>query len=166
MINTEGRYAILRSDLHSADGSPAAVTSVSMRMGSLVGPRQTTSMSWKTIRLELARSPGFPDGSPERSYLIHLPVNDHGIVDLDQFRRAPELATVHRRWPGERDRSGYVIHKRAGWAFSYAVGDLDDENVFHLERHPLRVGEYVTVTEPDGDKLPYRVTMCEARAAA
>jgi hypothetical protein len=59
-----------------------------------------------------------------------------------------------------------VIHKRAGWAFSYAMGDRDDENVYHLERHPLRVGEYVTVTEPDGGRLPYRVTLCEARAAA
>ncbi|MBS0502352.1 MAG: hypothetical protein JSS55_00840 [Proteobacteria bacterium] len=123
-------------------------------------------MSWKAIRLELARSPGFPDGSPERAYLIQLPVDDQGIVDLDQFRRSPELATVHRRWPGDRDRSGYVIHKRAGWAFSYAPGDSDDEDVFHLECHPLRIGEYVTVTEPDGDKLPYRVTLCEPRAAA
>jgi hypothetical protein len=134
-------------------------------MGAFPQRRHRVGMSWKTIRLELARSPGFPDGSPERAYLLHLPLDDDGLVDLGRFRRSPELATVHRHWPGERVRSGYVIHKRGGWAFSYAIGELDDENVVHLERHPLRLGEYVTITEPDGEKLPYRIALSEARAA-
>jgi hypothetical protein len=40
---------------------------------------------------------------------------------------------------------------------SYEPGEEDDETVFHLETHPLRIGEYVTLTEPDGTRLPFRV---------
>lgn len=123
-------------------------------------------MSWKTIRLELARSPRFPNGSASRAYLLHLPLNGEGLVDDDMFKRSPALATVRRHWPNERDRSGYVIRKTDGWAFSYALGDADDESLFHLERHPLRPGEYVTITEPDGDRLPYRIVAVEAQIAA
>jgi hypothetical protein len=120
-------------------------------------------MSWKTIRLELARAPGFPNGSPSRAYLLHLPLDERGLVEEEVFRQAPALATVRRHWPNERDRSGYVIRKGRGWAFSYAVGDADDENIFHLESHPLRPGEYVTITEPDGERLPYRVMVAESQ---
>ncbi|NNM76444.1 hypothetical protein HJG53_05955 [Sphingomonas sp. ID1715] len=123
-------------------------------------------MKWKTIRLELARSPRFPNGSASRAYLLHLPLDDEGLVDDGEFRRSPALATVRRHWPNERDRSGYVIRKPNGWAFSYAVGDADDEDLFHLESHPLKPGEYVTITEPDGDRLPYRVVAAEGQMAA
>lgn len=124
------------------------------------------AMSWKTIRLELARSPSFPNGSASRAYLLHLPLNDDGLVDDSEFSRSPALATVRRHWPNERDRSGYVIRRRKGWAFSYAAGDTDDEDLFHLESHPLRPGEYVTITEPSGDRLPYRVVVAEGQMAA
>jgi hypothetical protein len=123
-------------------------------------------MSWKTVRLELARSPRFPNGSPTRAYLLHLPLGEDGLVDLDAFRGSPALATVRRHWPNERDRVGYVIRRNRGWAFSYAVGDGDDEELFHLESHPLRPGEYVTITEPDGERLPYRVMSSESQMAA
>lgn len=123
-------------------------------------------MRWTTIRLELARSPGYPNGSPSRAYLLHLPLDGSGLVDEEAFRVAPALATVRRHWPNERDRAGYVIRKKNGWAFSYAIGDADDENLFHLESHPLSPGEYVTITEPDGMRLPYRVVANGEQRAA
>jgi hypothetical protein len=123
-------------------------------------------MSWKTIRLELARSAGFPNGSASRAYLLHLPLDSGGLVNEDAFRRSPALATVRRHWPNEKDRTGYVIRKKNGWAFSYAIGEEDDEDLFHLERHPLLPGEYVTITEPDGDRLPYRVVASDSQMAA
>jgi len=123
-------------------------------------------MIWKTVRLELARSPGFPNGSASRAYLLHLPLDEGGLVNEDVFERAPALATVRRHWPNERDRTGHVIRKKKGWAFSYAIGDDDDEELFHLETHPLKPGEYVTITEPDGERLPYRVMDCENQIAA
>ena len=33
----------------------------------------------------------------------------------------------------------------------------DDENLYHLDDHPLRVGNYVTITEADGERYPFRV---------
>ena len=40
---------------------------------------------------------------------------------------------------------------------SYEPGEADDEIVFHLETHPIRIGEYVTLTEPDDSRLPFRI---------
>jgi hypothetical protein len=40
---------------------------------------------------------------------------------------------------------------------SYEPGEEDDETVFHLETHPILLGEYITLTEPDGSQLPFRV---------
>ncbi|MFN2259888.1 MAG: hypothetical protein ABR601_08630 [Parasphingopyxis sp.] len=114
-------------------------------------------MNWKTIRLELARTPDFPEGSPGRAYLIRLPLDENGVIDEQARIAAPAMATVRRFWPNERDMSGYVIHTPTGWAFSYKIGEEDDENLFHLESHPIRLGEYVTLAEPDGNRLPFRV---------
>ena len=114
-------------------------------------------MTWTTIRLELARTPEFPNGSPAHAYVLRLPLTQEGTIDPQEFDARPELATVRRFWPGEPERSGYIIHKGGGWAFSYALGEEDDEAIFHLESHPLRIGDYLTLTEPDGDKWPYQV---------
>ena len=117
-------------------------------------------MTWTTIRLELARTPEFPNGSAARNYTLRLPLQPDGLVDVSAFGANPERATVRRFWPNEPDQKGYIVRKRGGWAFSYALGEADDENIFHLENHPLRVGEYLTLTEPDGDKWPYQVKSC------
>ncbi len=114
-------------------------------------------MNWQSIRLELARTSDFPEGSASRAYLLRLPLDDHGLIDASAHGQTPERATVHRFWPNQPDMSGYVIDTPRGWAFSYEIGDGDDETVFHLETHPMRIGEYVTLTEPDGQRLPFRV---------
>lgn len=118
-------------------------------------------MSWKTVRLELARTKEFPNGSAGRAYLLRLPLDDRGLIDESQLHKNPERATVRRHWPNEPDRNGYLVRKGRGWAFSYAVGDKDDEDIFHLESHPFRQGDYVTITETDGEKLPFKVAHCE-----
>jgi hypothetical protein len=114
-------------------------------------------MNWKNIRLELARTKEFPEGSVSRAYLLRLPLDDDGLIEEAAFRALPAQATVRRFWPNEADLAGYVIRTPRGWAFSYRIGDEDDEAIFHLESHPLRVGEYITLTEPDGRQLPFRV---------
>lgn len=114
-------------------------------------------MDWTSIRLELARTSEFPQGSPSRAYLLHLPLDETGLIDEEALRHSPARATVRRFWPNERDMAGYVIRTPHGWALSYAPGEADDETVFHLETHPIRLGEYVTLTEPDGRQLPFRV---------
>jgi hypothetical protein len=116
---------------------------------------------WKLIRLELARTPEFPAGSASRAYMLRLPLRDDGLIDARAVAATPAMASVRRFWPNEPDEQGYLIRKGDGWAFSYALGEADDESVYHLESHPIRLGEYVTLTEPDGRRLPFRVVQAE-----
>ena len=112
---------------------------------------------WKLVRLELGRTPEFPAGSASRAYMLRLPLGDDDLIDEAALRQKPKMASVRRFWPNEPDQQGCLVKNGRGWAFSYAIGEDDDERVYHLESHPLRVGEYVTLTEPDGQRLPFRV---------
>ncbi|MHA6332825.1 hypothetical protein ACXYL9_04005 [Qipengyuania sp. CAU 1752] len=112
---------------------------------------------WNIVKLELGRTDEFPSGSASRTYLIRIPLDDNDLIDEAARAESPGRATIRRFWPNEADQSGYLLKAKNGWVFSYAVGEDDDENLFHLENHPVRQGEYLTVTEPDGDRLPYRI---------
>ena len=114
-------------------------------------------MTWNLIRMELARTPDFPAGSASRFYLLRLPLGADGIIDRQELRGDPGRATVRRFWPNQPDITGHVIPTKKGWALSYRPGEEDDEKIFHLETHPIRSGEYITLTEPDGERLPFRV---------
>jgi hypothetical protein len=123
-------------------------------------------MTWNSIRLELARTKDFPQGSASRCYLLRLPLTAAGLIDETARKAEPGRATVRRFWPNEADLSGYIIRTPRGWAFSYRPGEEDDESVFHLETHPMRLGEYITLTEPDGERLPFRIASLKAIDAA
>jgi len=113
--------------------------------------------NWNIVKLELARTDEYPSGSANHSYLIRVPLDENEIIDETARAIDPGRATIRRFWPNEPEQSGYVLKANNGWAFSYAVGEEDDENLFHLESHPIKQGEYLTVTEPNGDRLPYRI---------
>jgi hypothetical protein len=113
-------------------------------------------MTWTTIRLELARTVGFPNGSAARSYVMRLPLRD-GLIDEQEFRSHPEFATVRRFWPNEPDRHGCLLRTPEGWALSYEPGEEDDEIIFRLDAHNILPGSYLTLTEPDGARLPFVV---------
>lgn len=121
---------------------------------------------WKLVRLELARTPEFPEGSASRAYMLRVPLADDGLIDSVALSRNPAMATVRRFWPNQPDQSGYLVRNGDGWAFSYALGDDDDEAVYHLESHPIRLGEYVTLTEPDGTRYPFKVMQLQNEGAA
>jgi hypothetical protein len=111
----------------------------------------------RTVRLELARNPGFPEGSASHGYEIRVPLDEAGHIDLAQFKQHRQECRVRRFWNGERDLHGWLIHGRHGWAVSYAPGEDDDERIFRLDRHLFRLGEYVSITEPDGASHTFRV---------
>jgi hypothetical protein len=111
----------------------------------------------KTVRLELARNPGFPEGAADCGYVIRAPLDKLGHIDLAEFHARPEACVVRRFWRDEDEQSGELIHNRHGWAFSYGPGDADDEPLYRLDSHALRIGEYVTIREYDGPTYTFRV---------
>jgi hypothetical protein len=117
-------------------------------------------MPWKTIRLELARTQNLPEGSAAHAYILRLPLEANGLIDRAAMKHPSESPIVHRMWPNEHDRNGVIISQRGGWAFSYEEGDADDEGLFHLEHHPIKMGEYLTIREVDGESLPFKVGSC------
>lgn len=112
----------------------------------------------KTIRLELARTKEFPDGNRDRGYEFKAPVGADGHLDTAAWPGVRKQCTVRRFWPGEDDRLGELHHTRhRSWAFSYEPGDEDDENFHRLDAHVFKVGEYVSIREPDGEVLTFRI---------
>jgi len=114
-------------------------------------------MQLKQIRLELARTPEFPNGSAVHGYELVAPLDGKGHLDSAGFSDAKSACTVRRFWDGADDEHGSLIHTRGGWVFSYAPGPDDYEPIFKLDRHQFTVGDYITVTEHDGVARPFRV---------
>ena len=51
-------------------------------------------MTLKTVRLELARCPEFPEGSNEFGYEIVAPLSADGHIDLEGWKTAKARCTV------------------------------------------------------------------------
>lgn len=108
-------------------------------------------MSVRTIRLELARNPDFPEGSINHGYEFKAPLTEDGSLDFDTWQKVRKDCTVHRFWQGEPDEDGHLVHTRdRRWLFSYEEGEDDDEPIFKFDRHHFVEGEYVSITEHDG----------------
>jgi hypothetical protein len=74
---------------------------------------------------------------------------------------------VRRFWVDADDEHGHLIRtKNHRWVFSYAPGEDDDEPIFKFDRHLMKPGEYVTITEHDGVARPFRVVDVAAAPAA
>ena len=115
-------------------------------------------MNWNNIRLELACGPQFPHGSPHRCYLLHVPLETGGLLHEDSILAFPKRATVRRFWPSQRDLRGHVVRTADGWAFAYEPRCEGNEMLFGMDVMPLQIGKCITLTEPNGERLPFRVT--------
>ena len=71
-------------------------------------------MTWKTIRLELARTPEFPERSAAHVYVLRLPIDDNGYIERSVMKHPAESPMVHRMWPDQPDRNGVVIRQARG----------------------------------------------------
>ena len=115
-------------------------------------------MTLMRIRLELARTPEYPSGSPEHGYEFVVPLSDDDHIDAEAWKQLKDRCEVVRFWGNEPEERGMLRHVGHGWRFDYRAGDdEDDELFFKLERHSLRPGAYVSVTEHDGEQRPFRV---------
>lgn len=115
-------------------------------------------MSLKRVRLELARNSDFPDGNPNQGYEVTLPLTDDHRFDADAWEDDGQLCTVAKFSIEHDDQHGQLIRTDAGqWAFSYELGDADDEGIFRLESHIFQPDEYVTVSDDDGEQHVFQV---------
>jgi len=111
-------------------------------------------MIWKSIRLELASTGAFPSGSVSRAFLVHLPLDDSDFVDKAALARSPMKATARRHWSSEPDERGHLVPSGREWAVR-CRGKPD--RLLHLDGTPLRLGQHVSVVEPNGTVLPLKV---------
>ena len=116
-------------------------------------------MSLKAIRLELARSQEFPDGSAAHGYVMKAPLGPDGHLDPKAWKTQRALCTVRRFWGDQEEELGQLVHTAGRrWAFSYVPDDdADNEPIFRLDSHVIRQGEYLSITEHDGIERTFRV---------
>jgi hypothetical protein len=112
---------------------------------------------WSRVRITLARTPQFPQGSASHAYELIIPLAADNRIDQAAFKAAPGRASVQHVVPNRPPRRGAILLQGGRFVLSYAPGDADDEAISHLENHPLGVGDYVTITEPGEEAQPYRV---------
>jgi hypothetical protein len=112
-------------------------------------------MTWKTVRLEFARSATFPSGTPSRAYLLRVPLDENGLIDGATLAQTPSRATAQRFWSSEPDQFGYLECSDGSWILR--CRGQAGESRFRMPAVPLRVNGEITIEEPDGTSNPFRV---------
>jgi|TARA_R110000824_G_scaffold118960_19_gene272694 hypothetical protein len=110
------------------------------------------------VRMTLARNEDFPNGSPAHGYDLVVPLDGEAMLDAEEWKNHSKSCTVRRFWEGEADRKGLLRHIGRGWLIDYDATTREaDEPFFKLDRHKFAAGEYLSVTEEDGEMLTFRV---------
>ena len=119
----------------------------------------TDTHGLKTIRLNLARTRDFPNGSDRHGYRFTAPLDADGHLDPVGWRKHREHCRVVRFWGNEEEDIGHLIHRPGGsWGFTYDLGgDEGDEAGFKLSSHRFVPGEYVSIRDDDGNLHPFVV---------
>ena len=122
-------------------------------------------MSLKFVRLELARSKEFPQGDSAHGFEFTAPLDVSGHLDASAWKLSKQRCTVRRFSRGAADEIGMLIHVGRGWHFDYVAKSRDDdEPLFKLDRHVIKEGEYVSITEHDGVLRTFKVTIVQGVA--
>jgi hypothetical protein len=116
----------------------------------------------RRIRLELARSPDFPTGSPRHGYEFVAPLDGRRNIDLQQWKSARHFCNVRRFWRGEADQIGQLVHKPGGdahafWAFDYEISADEKASGYRFGAHTFVPGEFVTIRGHDAREYTFRV---------
>ena len=111
-------------------------------------------MHWRTIRLELGSTGEFPAGSVSRAFLLNLPLDDFDVVDAAALARSPSQAIARRHWSTDPDERGRIVSSGANWAMRCRGKAA---RVLRFDGTPMRLGQHVSVVEPDGTILPLRI---------
>lgn len=114
------------------------------------------------VLLALSAGPGFPQGSPGHRYDMDLALDPAGRPDAAAWATDPEPWRARRIAPDADPVEGDVQHDPdGGWTIRFygsaPEGPDVPESRLEFGTEPVRPGEYVTVTEPDGREFVYRV---------
>jgi hypothetical protein len=119
-------------------------------------------MGLMRIRLELGRVPEFPEGSGRHGYEFLAPLTSTGHIDVEGWRAAKGKCTVVRFWGDDPEERGLLRHLGHSWRFDYPGRSVsDDEPFFKLDEHKIECGGYVSVTEHDGVRRPFKIVSIE-----
>lgn len=128
----------------------------------------TLPHSFKRIRLNLARSKEFPNGSAKHGYEFVAPLDGQGHIDVNLWKTDRAHCRVRRFWEGDDDQVGFVVHKAGGpeharWVFDYdQTAEDDDESGYRFGAHAFKTGEFVSIRDEDGDMHTFVVASVEA----
>jgi hypothetical protein len=123
---------------------------------------------FKRIRLNLARSKEFPSGSTRHGYEFVAPLDAAGHIDAKLWQRHRDHCRVLRFWDDEDEQIGLLVHKPGGaeharWVFDYDASRTDDdESGYRFGSHAFAPGEYVSISEDDGELHTFKVISVEA----
>ena len=124
----------------------------------------------KRIRLQLARSKEFPNGSNRHGYEFVAPLDSEGHIDPHLWQQYRDQCRVRRFWNGQPEEIGRVVHKPGGaeharWVFDYDTQRTDDDEPgYRFGAHAFKTGEYVSISEASGAIHTFLVTSVEAAA--
>ena len=120
-------------------------------------------MTLYSIHLELGRTKEFPEGNPLHGYVFVAPLDAQGQLDAEEWRHSKTRCVVRRFSPGAGEMRGRLLHVGKGWHFDYDPKRRDDdEPLFKLDRHLIKQGEYLSVTEHDGVTRPFKIVSATA----
>ncbi len=119
----------------------------------------------KRIRLNLARSKEFPEGSALHGYEFVAPLDQAGHIDLALWKQHRDHCRVRRFW-GREEEAGRLVHRPGGkggvWIFDYVPGTSeDDEAGYRFASHAFIPGEYVSIRDEDGEMHTFQVAAVE-----
>ena len=118
------------------------------------------------VAMVLAQGPGLPDGDVEDRLAMQVQLNAVGQLDRAAWTAAPSGWTAVRTRPHHHEQSGEValIDGDDGfWAVRRSSGE--DEPLWLLESDVVRPGEIVSVRNPDGTRLLFRVVAVDRQDA-
>jgi hypothetical protein len=127
----------------------------------------TLPHTFKRIRLNLARSKEFPQGSARHGYEFVAPLDDKSHIDVKLWQANRQRCGVRRFWEGEDDEHGFLVHKPGGpeharWVFDYdQTATDDDESGYRFGAHAFLPGEYVSIRNEDGETHTFQVISVE-----
>ena len=116
----------------------------------------TLPHTFKRIRLNLARSKEFPQGSARHGYEFVAPLDAKSHIDVKLWQANRDHCGVRRFWEGEDDEAGFLLHTPGGpeharWVFDYDQTAVeDDESGYRFGAHAFRPGEYVSIRDEEG----------------